>query len=239
MRSIAWALLLGQALVSVTPVLSQTMTEADELAARMAADSALALKAESVSRDSQIARMWGLSSREKLNRLNADHLGEACKAYLIGLKDIRKLDGEGRLLSIGEVISASKFLYLVFPIIIDDSTILDIEMRAVVAPGGRNTGWRPGSFGPGRGTVIYDMQKKYPRSEGFEVIYLRLDTWADYIIVRKGADYWVFFGSRPFDPSMFDSEKLARHEMIPEEEFIRELRSYRGGTLLDGWGPER
>ena len=232
MKSMLLALLFLHILAAVTPVLSQTITEADEMAARMAADSVLALRAESVSRDPQIARMWGLSCREKLSRLNADHLGDACKEYLIGLKEIRELDGEGRLLSIGDVISASKLLFLVFPIIIDESTILDIEMRPVLTPGGQKTRWRPGSLGPGSGTVIYEMQKRYPRSEGFEVIYLRLDTWADYIIVRRGADHWVFFGSRPFDPSMFDSKELARHEMIPEEEFIRELKSYKGGTLL-------
>jgi hypothetical protein len=80
--------------------------------------------------------------------------------------------------------------------------------------------------------MIYEMQKKYPQADGFEVLYLRVGTEADYIIVRNGLDYRVFYGSRTMDPSLTDSEKLIQHEMIPKDEFIRELKSYKGGKLL-------
>jgi hypothetical protein len=136
MRSILSALSVILVLACGRSIFSQTITEADEKAARGAADSLLTLVAESLSRDSQMARLWGLSSPIKLSRLNANHLGDACKFYVIDLNQIQELNAICKSPSIHDVISISELMFLLFPIVVDDSTILDINVRRVPDPEG-------------------------------------------------------------------------------------------------------
>lgn len=203
--------------------LCQSLDSLDEKLAREAAKKALLLDAKSLQEDPEHSlKAFGLSAGG-IKKLAEGNLGEGYRVYTIDNSGIEKLA------RVEDVTKVASFSYIEFPVLIDDNLTLLISMLSVRDSVTKATEWVEMRFGSPNSISkrAVELSKKYPKAQGYEMIQLYVNCEADFMIIRRGADYLIYWGFRSFSGSLWGmSNEALFNRSIPENEFLDILRSH-------------
>ncbi len=203
--------------------LCQSSDSLDEMMAREAAKKALLVHAKSLQQHQErLLKPLGMSAGG-IKKLAEGPLGEGYRVYQIDSSGIEKLTG------IQDVTKMAKFRFIGFPVLIDDDTILSITMEPVPDSVTKEIRWEDARFGGanGIGKRAAELSRMYPKAMGYELIQLYVNYEADFMIIKKAADYMIFWGFRSLDGHLWGVDSDAFFSCnIPENEFLDILRSH-------------